>query len=576
MSQPQTVHQLDSDRPRTSIADDRLGFEAFARAVARSLHGLAPVDGFVAAIHGAWGSGKTSAVNMTLEALEQLGGEPTLIVRFNPWWFSGQENLIGAFFSEVTASLSGRISESVVDGFKAVARKSGAAKELLGAGLSLLPGGAVLKLLADAGIGLAVDWADDELSLDERRQKLRDALKNEGKRILVVIDDVDRLPADEARQIFRLVKSVADLPNVVYLLVFDREIARRALAQEADASGPEWLEKIVQASFDLPPPHERDLQDLFLQQLSQIVGNSPPIDPGRWPDVFHKAVAPWLRTPRDAARLSNAVAVVWPVVSDEVDLGDLVAIETLRLFEPKIYDLIRCNPSEVTGLRSEGLGRHESPEFAESLLAATPRGVIVKRALTTLFPRLQGVWSNHGYASGFLDIWDRARRVCSARRFAVSDLRAEHGREDEAEGVPEADRLVDASELVRIEEAIKRRFAADAASGALLNRPDLTTLLHRWLTHADEGVVRTWTAKQVETDAGALALAAAATRITKSQAFDSYALVESPNVHRDSLSKIVDVDRLVVRLDEIFDGEGRDGSSKRLVERFREGLAARN
>lgn len=48
-------------------------------------------------------------------------------------------------------------------------------------------------------------------------------------RILVVIDDIDRLPNDQIRLIFQLVNSVAGFPHMVYLLSYDKDIVARAL-----------------------------------------------------------------------------------------------------------------------------------------------------------------------------------------------------------------------------------------------------------------------------------------------------------------------------------------------------------
>lgn len=414
-----STRQLSGDRPKEKIAEDRLGYASFAKALALSIYSMAPTDGLVLAIHGPWGSGKTSAVNMTVDALTELQADhdEIAVVRFNPWWFSEQENLTRAFFSEVSAALSEQVSSKVIDGLKGVARRVSGAREIIAEVVGLAPGGAVIKGITTAGLKALGELASEDKGLNKLRDELRDALSEESKRILLIIDDIDRLPADEARQIFRLVKSVADLPNVIYLLVFDREIARRALDAPGNATGPEWLEKIVQASFDLPPVHPVDLNRLFTGQLEEIVGDDAPIDPSRWPKVFHYAVAPWLRTARDSARLANAIAVSWPVVKGETDLADFVALETLRLFEPNVYELVRRNPTVLCSL---GDRRDvDAKAFAEQILdaAAEPRRGDVKAALQELFPTLQGVWGHHHYSGTSLNEWDKAKRVASVRRF---------------------------------------------------------------------------------------------------------------------------------------------------------------
>jgi hypothetical protein len=83
--------------------------------------------------------------------------------------------------------------------------------------------------------------------------------------------------------------------------------------------------------------------------------------------MFYDAVAPWLRTPRDAGRLLNALIVSWPSVAGNVDLADFVALETLRLFEPRLHAFIRHSPEQLTGL-AHGLQQTDQ-DLAEELLA---------------------------------------------------------------------------------------------------------------------------------------------------------------------------------------------------------------
>lgn len=292
-------------------------------------------------------------------------------------------------------------------------------KELVVAGLGLIPGAGAAKELAGAALGAVGALAGDH-SLSQLRDELSDALRGQEKRILVIIDDVDRLPADEVRQIFRLVKSVADLPNVIHLLVFDRDIAERAFDDPANELGPKWHEKIVQAAFDLPPVQRVDIQQLLLEGLNKLIGEMKVPDPTRWGNVFHDGIAPWLRTPRDAGRLLNSLVATWPTVARDVDFADFVALETLRLFEPGLHAFIRHNPERLTGLTRDYAGDEGAKASLgkEILDTVEPAGhERAKAALKRLFPKLESVWGNHGYASESTVGWDRERRVCIARRF---------------------------------------------------------------------------------------------------------------------------------------------------------------
>jgi predicted KAP-like P-loop ATPase len=417
--------KLTGDRPKEHLADDRLGYARFAQSLARSIADLAPTEGIVLAVNGPWGSGKTSAVNMIVEALGALaterpeGGE-ILPIRFNPWWFSEQEDLVKAFFGELSAGFDKKLSEKVGEGFRKVARRIASSRDLVVAGLGLVPGGSLVKDVAGAAIGAVGGLAGSDKSLSQLRDELAADLRAQDKRLLVIIDDVDRLPASEVRQIFRLVKSVADLPNVIYLLIFDREIAERAFEDRGNDLGPKWHEKIVQAAFDLPPVQRIDIHQVFLDGLSKLMGAMELPDLTRWGNVFHDGIAPWLRTPRDAGRLLNALIVSWPAVARDVDLADFVALETLRLFEPSLHAFIRHNPHRLTGLaRDMGYDRGAKESLGRDILEIVePAGrERAKAALQRLFPKLESVWGNHRYASDFLACWDRERRVCAEKRF---------------------------------------------------------------------------------------------------------------------------------------------------------------
>jgi predicted KAP-like P-loop ATPase len=361
-----------ADRPRTRLEEDELGYRDFAEAIAAGLAERTGDDGLVVAIHGKWGSGKTTAVNMAIDALERREAgkeedERTIVVRFNPWWFSEQKDLTRAFFTELTASIGKRLSSNVRDGLRTMAKKVTGAGELVSSILAWTPAGPAAKQIAEL-VKAAGEEIADERSLDDVRGDLAKALAKETRSIVVIIDDVDRLPGDEARQIFRLVKSVADLPRVTYLLVFDRDIATRALERPADAESPEWLEKIVQASFDLPPVAQTNLNQLFVKRLVAIVGDAPIPNQLRWGNTFHGAIVPWLRTARDAGRLANAIAMAWPAVRNEVDVADFVAIETLRLFEPRLYSFVRNHGDELTGAEPHHTQREAREAFGTALL----------------------------------------------------------------------------------------------------------------------------------------------------------------------------------------------------------------
>lgn len=420
---------ISADQPKTSLSEDRLGYADFAKAVAKTVQKMHAPDGVVMAVHGPWGSGKTSAINMVEDAIqksqserpesERPESEHIIIVRFNPWWISEQQDLTLAFFEELSGTIETKLSDNVKEKLRSLALRVSGSKEFIMAALSFVPGGPLAGQFGSELAGLVKDRFSDTNTLYQARTDLSDALRNQGRRILVIIDDVDRLPADEMRQIFRLVKSVADLPGVIHLLVFDRSIAEKALADLAADGGPAWLEKIVQASFDLPPIHAFDLQNLMLQGLEDVFGDVEVGDEIHLRNVFHDAIVPYVHTPRDVTRLLNAIRVTWPVVAGEVNIPDFLAIETLRVFEPSVYSAIRSNADQLTGDNFASSLIEEDGEIGNCLRTSVKLKDQhrVKNALQRLFPTLANVTGNHEYGENRMERWNVARRICTPRHF---------------------------------------------------------------------------------------------------------------------------------------------------------------
>ena len=106
---PESHQAISADKPIVDPVHDRLEYAPFARHLAASICRLTPSEGLAIAIYGPWGSGKTSLLNLIRHYIQQKPeGEQPTIVPFNPWWFSGHEDLTRRFFEQLRARFSGR------------------------------------------------------------------------------------------------------------------------------------------------------------------------------------------------------------------------------------------------------------------------------------------------------------------------------------------------------------------------------------------------------------------------------------------------------------------------------------
>ncbi len=408
---------ISNDTPIGTPDDDLYSLDPFAKAIAKSIESMAAPGGLVLAINGPWGSGKSSAINLIRHHLAEPVGRGEIVpVEFNPWWFAGADALTLLFFQELSIVIGQSLPERIR---RSLAR--------LGEGVSAFgPGTWRSGELEDSRFGGAISGVSKWLgklmqskrTVEQEHRIVAQALAAQKKRFLVIIDDIDRLNPDDALTIFRLVKSVGRLPNVIYLLSFDRALAERAVAERFPSEGPSYLEKIVQSAFDIPPPLVDILRQRVLITAAAVMGDPPERHITRFMNVFFDVVAPLIRTPRDVVRLENDLRSRWPAIAGEVDRADFMALSALKLANPDVYRAIRSHPDELCDAARDPMTRTDGlAERYDRMLGldqASPDYPRLRRTMMRLFPRLEGIWSNvfHDSADHGAD-----RLVCSRKHF---------------------------------------------------------------------------------------------------------------------------------------------------------------
>ena len=412
-SRSEDVQKKFNDQPILEPSEDVYGFDAFAKSIARSIGDISGPIGTSIAIQGEWGSGKTSIINLIKFHLQsEVERKNIEIVDFNCWWFRGEEALTLAFLQELGLALEKDLGEKAKEKVAKIAKRVLQAGSVLGPIIGAVSGG-LLAGVVRGSINFGKTYFEEQSGLEQVFSSLSDMLKEQDKRFLIVIDDLDRLSMDELTSIFRLVRSVGHLPNVIYLLSFDRVVAEKTLKERYPAEGPGFLEKIIQAAFDIPVPNQSELEKIVLNGIQEL-GLYPVSDDEavRFMNVFYDLVAPLIRRPRDNVRYLSILSVTWPALAGEVDPADFAALEAVRLFEPQVYMRLRQSSKKLTGVGGQD---DHTDEFLDWILedADKDRKEALKDGLERLFPRLESMT----YGTDFIAEWERKRRVCTSKFF---------------------------------------------------------------------------------------------------------------------------------------------------------------
>ena len=432
-AQPDATPSIDADRPISKADDDLLDRVQLARVLATQATGqpcerealgnapdgddvLAtqatgqPCEGFVMGLSGPWGSGKTSLLNLMAAAIDKAGSG--YVVRFEPWLFSSSEELVVRFLRELSVQLGrkGRVSEA--------AARIGEYAQVL-APLTVLAGAPWLMPPISLWARLSARRRQKraETSAHEQRTKVRDALAKLDRRLVVLIDDLDRLQAHEVRDVVRLVKLVADFPNTTYVLAYDQARVARALGGGSDRDGQEFLEKIVQLTHEVPPVDSTQLDRILSASIAAAVGDLSrySFDKEAFINLFRYARELFF-TVRDVRRYTNVLPGTLDLIGDEVEPADTLALEALRVRVPKSFALIVAGKQALTKPADTGPRIREAEERArqqvQAIVAAAgdfsePVNAIIER----LFPAALRHLGGPSYGSECLPTWRRTRRV---------------------------------------------------------------------------------------------------------------------------------------------------------------------
>ena len=359
---------FDPDTPIDCVEKDNLEFSDTADRITKVITTCTPDTGFVIGIEGEWGTGKTSLVNLIHSKAKKIDSGP-LFALFQPWVINSRDGLLSELFSVISetackvplkpfyseqrtgwlrslpvlckrpriGNFHGRKLKELFSGFVFSATVLRSLKNALPAPVEPITGVTYATIDAVASIS---ERMFSEKPLASQKQKIVNELKWLSKKIVVVIDDLDRLPPREAAEILRLIRAVADFPNVIYLLCYSRGYLTKCIDKEF-GTGPEsdhYLQKFIQASFSIPEPQPSELRKIFRRKIMDTLGKKVFTDDSRELEdtkrrlinVIQVEGSQTLKSPRCVAKVFNCVLLYSNQLLNELDLADLVKLQLIR------------------------------------------------------------------------------------------------------------------------------------------------------------------------------------------------------------------------------------------------------
>lgn len=343
---------MHTDLPLTKSDQDKLGRYLFASEIANGL-----VNSFqdnnesiVIGINGPWGTGKSTLVNFIINEIEQQSnkaGQEIIVLKFNPWMFTGQKELQNIFLKELYLKFTANTSK-----LKQASKK-------LAEFLTHLNW---LKYV-HTGTGEVVKEAKEflegvtkEKDLSELKEDVDDLLIESKTKLYITIDDIDRLTPTEITDIFQLVKLNGNFANTIFILAYDNEIVKNALEKQFGGNGKKYIEKIVQIDYSLPNVSKENIIRIFLESLDQlfITHEVKQIVESNKEKLKSGPIIKLFSSIRDIYRFNNSIKLRISSIYKDLNIVDLFLLESLRIFRPEAYNFIYSSKYKLTSNDIEG------------------------------------------------------------------------------------------------------------------------------------------------------------------------------------------------------------------------------
>lgn len=291
---------------------------------------------YTVGINSEWGDGKSSILNILKNSLKD--DEDKTLVDFNPWMGFDKKVLIKDFFNSISEALSENSISRDINEYS---------KELINE-------------IDNPLLKFVKSIIYKEKSLEKHFSDINDKIKLLNKKIIIFVDDVDRLDSDEIFQLLKLIRNTANFSNTFFVVAYDRNFVINSISSFNNYSAINYLDKIINMEIILPYFDRAILKEIFRRKLIDKIGvkHGEKIDytlnvDMDNPNLFSNAenisndFTDWISNFRQIKKLTNSISINFKELFDEVNFTDLIYIELLKLKYPTVYRLIFTQKDEI-------------------------------------------------------------------------------------------------------------------------------------------------------------------------------------------------------------------------------------
>ena len=371
-----------TDKPVEKIENDTFGIGMYVDGLCNFIVNCdSPMT---ISIQGDWGSGKTSMMNMIKKKIS----DKVHPIWFNTWQFS-QFQMQNELTVSMLCALLSELDYSQEKVKKVVGFLSGAAKTAAGILTEMVAGGIAADKVTGALEGGNLDFAEEIKNLKTKFQEaVNDKLKKTQKdRVVIFVDDLDRLQPSKAVELLEVLKVFLDCENCVYVLAVDYEVVTQGIKQKfgdmvGEQKGKSFFDKIIQLPFKMPVA-QYDICKYVTDQLSKMNMKTDSTDVKDYVDLISLSIG---CNPRSMKRLFNTYLLIDIILQSTFSSKNrdnvrklLFATICMQMEFDELYEYIVVNRNTLDGeMLVELTGDILSNDELKESLGITDEGEIAR------------------------------------------------------------------------------------------------------------------------------------------------------------------------------------------------------
>ena len=340
-------YRLTSDNPKENDERDLLGYDRVVEKLYQILINQESKKSLTIGLVGPWGNGKSSIIQMLLDKLKPIQSfeervknilkkeliDDYLIIHFLPYLNHQEEDIIKEFFRGLSGQLrpyNGKLSNLVLEYSKRLVD--------------------LYKNKANLNFFEKHITSFDKTSAKEMYDDINERLKETGKKIIVFVDDLDRLNAKEILQVLKLIRNSADFTNVIFLVAMDKEYIVKLLTGKKEILNARFIDKFFQLEVFLPAIRKESLRTIFKELLTERTQQFNSEFPYQLEEALNhqdNLFDDYIHNLRDVKRAVNQIVLEYSYTKGAINLKDFINFIYLKLKYPHFIKVLQENKSKL-------------------------------------------------------------------------------------------------------------------------------------------------------------------------------------------------------------------------------------